>query len=111
MEIEVTESSLFSDDDKAYEVLRTFNDHGLKVAIDDFGTGYSSLARLGAFPFHKLKIDARFVASLDKEARVLSQIFEWGISGLISGHSYAASSANTSNGDRFSLANCFLRII
>jgi len=68
VEIEVTESSLFSDDDKAYEVLRTFNDHGIKVAIDDFGTGYSSLARLEAFPFHKLKIDARFVASLDKEA-------------------------------------------
>lgn len=42
---------------------------------------------------------------------VLSQIFDCVISGLISGHSYAASSAKTSNGERLSFANCFSRII
>ncbi|MFT4183775.1 MAG: EAL domain-containing protein [Rhizobium sp.] len=81
VEVEVTESSLFADDDKAYDVLHALNGYGIKVAIDDFGTGYSSLARLESFPFHKLKIDTRFVGSLDTEAsrrRIVSAIIGLG---------------------------------
>ncbi len=68
VELEVTERSLISDEDLAYAILRKIDDLGVKIAIDDFGTGYSSLARLESFPFHKLKIDARFVHGLDTEA-------------------------------------------
>ncbi|MFT4002899.1 MAG: EAL domain-containing protein [Rhizobium sp.] len=68
IEIEVTEGSLIIDDDQAYRTLEAFHGLGVRVAIDDLGTGYSSLARLEAFPFDKLKIDARFVRSIDKES-------------------------------------------
>lgn len=68
VELEVTEGSLISDDDLALTILRDIDTLGVKIGIDDFGTGYSSLARLEAFPFHKLKIDARFVRGLDREA-------------------------------------------
>lgn len=68
VEIEVTESSLITDADQAYRTLKEFHRLGVRVAIDDFGTGYSSLARLEAFPFDKLKIDARFVRSIDTES-------------------------------------------
>jgi PAS domain S-box-containing protein len=64
VELEVTEASLISDNDLAYRILRELNDLGVKIGIDDFGTGYSNLARLEAFPFSKLKIDARFVRDI-----------------------------------------------
>ncbi|MBS0249760.1 MAG: EAL domain-containing protein [Proteobacteria bacterium] len=67
-QIEVTESSLISDVEEAYSRLHEFDDMGVKVALDDFGTGYSSLARLEAFPFRKLKIDACFVRALDRDS-------------------------------------------
>lgn len=68
VELEVTEGSLISDADVAYAILREINNSGIRIGIDDFGTGYSSLARLESFPFHKLKIDARFVHGIDTEA-------------------------------------------
>ncbi len=67
-QIEITESSLISDVEGAYAHLREFDDMGVKVALDDFGTGHSSLARLEAFPFRKLKIDACFVRALDRDS-------------------------------------------
>lgn len=67
-QIEITESSLISDVEEAYARLHEFDDMGVKVALDDFGTGYSSLARLEAFPFRKLKIDACFVRALDRDS-------------------------------------------
>jgi PAS domain S-box-containing protein len=67
-QVEVTESSLISDMEAAYANLHEFDAMGIKVALDDFGTGYSSLARLEAFPFRKLKIDARFVRALDRDS-------------------------------------------
>ncbi len=69
IEIEVTEGSIISEEAAAHETLRTLNAMGIHVALDDYGTGYSSLARLQAFPFCKLKIDARFVRGLDQDDR------------------------------------------
>ncbi|MBN1239207.1 MAG: EAL domain-containing protein, partial [Gammaproteobacteria bacterium] len=64
LELEVTETSLIEDRDRALHVLRHVKDLGVSVAMDDFGTGYSSLATLQAFPFDKIKLDRSFIAQV-----------------------------------------------
>ncbi|MEM1317154.1 MAG: EAL domain-containing protein, partial [Pseudomonadota bacterium] len=70
LELEVTETVLIDDFDKALFVLRSLKDLGVSLAIDDFGTGFSSLTTLAAFPFDRLKIDRSFVAGLDTDERL-----------------------------------------
>jgi len=60
VEIELTESALADDFDRAVETLRTLRSMGVKIAIDDFGTGYSSLSYLRKLPLDKLKLDYSF---------------------------------------------------
>ena len=62
--IEVTESILISNMDRAIEVLQQVRALGLPVAIDDFGTGYSSLAYIVTLPIDELKIDRAFVKKI-----------------------------------------------
>jgi len=64
LEVEITESSMMTDPDRAAETLRRLKDLGLRISIDDFGTGYSSLAYLKQFATDKLKIDMSFVRDL-----------------------------------------------
>ncbi|MBT9383011.1 EAL domain-containing protein [Pseudooceanicola sp. CBS1P-1] len=61
LELELTESTVFADGDRARNILRQIKALGVKVALDDFGTGYSSLDTLLSFPFDKIKIDRAFV--------------------------------------------------
>lgn len=62
--IEITESILISNMERAIEVLRQVRALGLPVAIDDFGTGYSSLAYIVTLPVDELKIDRCFVKKI-----------------------------------------------
>ena len=64
LEIEITETVLFSDADAALEILRQVRALCVRIALDDFGTGYSSLSYLSSFPFDKIKIDKSFVSDL-----------------------------------------------
>ncbi len=65
LEIEITESVLIDDDQRALAIFRRLKDLGVKIALDDFGTGYSSLSYLSRFPFDSIKIDQSFVEGLD----------------------------------------------
>ena len=62
--IEVTESALLKDVDRARAIAAELKQLGCRLALDDFGTGYSSLRHLEALPFDKLKVDRSFVGSM-----------------------------------------------
>ncbi len=69
LELEVTETALIKDFDRALATLQQIKALGVKLAMDDFGTGYSSLSNLRAFPFDKIKIDQSFVRAVDSNAQ------------------------------------------
>jgi diguanylate cyclase (GGDEF)-like protein/PAS domain S-box-containing protein len=65
LEIEITETALVRDFNRALATLRQIKALGIGIAMDDFGTGYSSLSNLRAFPFDKIKIDGSFIKSVN----------------------------------------------
>ncbi len=67
LEIEVTESAMIGDIQRAKTSLMSLKNQGVKIALDDFGTGYSSLLLLRALPIDKLKIDRSFVSNMLSE--------------------------------------------
>jgi diguanylate cyclase (GGDEF)-like protein len=69
LELEITETSVMTEPERAIEVLTRLRDLGVRVAIDDFGTGYSSLAYLKRFPIDTLKVDRSFVMNLTDDTQ------------------------------------------
>ena len=81
LELEITETALIRDIDRALATLRKLKALGVKIAMDDFGTGYSSLSNLRAFPFDRIKIDGSFIQSVDSNseaAAIVRAILELG---------------------------------
>ena len=64
LKLEITESLLLTDVDKAVSRMQLLREMGVRFAIDDFGTGYSSMAYLQRLPLDQLKIDQSFVRGL-----------------------------------------------
>jgi EAL domain-containing protein (putative c-di-GMP-specific phosphodiesterase class I) len=71
--LEVTESVLVHDEQRALVVLADLMQLGVHLALDDFGTGYSSLGYLNNLPIDTIKIDQRFIANLtvDPDSHVI----------------------------------------
>lgn len=65
LELEITESTIIGDKERALNTLRRIKAFGVTIAIDDFGTGYSSLETLRAFPFDKIKLDRSFMNEVE----------------------------------------------
>lgn len=66
--LELTETVLVSEIERATQVMRTIRDMGCMIAIDDFGTGYSSLSYLKSLPADYIKIDRSFVNNIANSA-------------------------------------------
>ena len=67
-ELELTESSMMADPERAVEVMELLSAAGFGLGIDDFGTGYSSLAYLKRFAADQIKIDISFVRNMLTDA-------------------------------------------
>ena len=68
LELEITESAMLYDSERALRVIREIHSLGIALSIDDFGTGFSSLAYLRVLPVHAVKLDKSFVTHLHERA-------------------------------------------
>ena len=68
LKLEVTESALISEPDKAIKTMRALSKLGVSLALDDFGTGYSSLSYLKNLPLDVIKIDRVFVSGIGEDS-------------------------------------------
>ncbi len=79
LELEITETSMMHDTDKAISIMHELKKMGIRISLDDFGTGYSSLVHLKLFPVDTLKIDQLFIRNADLKGRdgiIISSIID-----------------------------------
>jgi diguanylate cyclase (GGDEF)-like protein len=69
LQLEITESMVMQNVDRAVRVLDQIQSRGVRLAIDDFGTGYSSMSLMKQFPIDTIKIDRSFVRDLENSSQ------------------------------------------
>jgi len=69
LQLEITESMVMQNVDRAVKVLDQIQSRGVRLAIDDFGTGYSSMSLMKQFPIDTIKIDRSFVRDLENSSQ------------------------------------------
>jgi len=67
LQIEITETAIFDNAERAAETLYRLRQMGFRIALDDFGTGYSSLYNIRKFALDCLKIDRSFIDGMGRE--------------------------------------------
>ena len=72
--LEITETALIVDPERALKTLLDCRERGFSIAVDDFGTGYSSLSYLCRYPLKELKIDRSFVAPIQDDKNSLEVV-------------------------------------
>lgn len=68
IQVEITETAIFDDTERAAKTLRELHDMGFRLALDDFGTGYSNLLNIKNFALDCIKIDKSFIDGMGEEA-------------------------------------------
>ena len=71
LHVEITESMIVQDEDLMIDIITKFRTRGYEIWMDDFGSGYSSLTLLKDYEFDLLKMDMRFLSSMNEKAKTL----------------------------------------
>jgi EAL domain-containing protein (putative c-di-GMP-specific phosphodiesterase class I) len=74
LELEITESLMLGEDDRAARALQDLKSIGMTLALDDFGTGYSSLNFVTRFPVDVLKIDRSIASEVEGDPAAVTVV-------------------------------------
>lgn len=68
LELEITESMVMGNVERAAKQLSAIKQRGVRISIDDFGMGYSSLAQIKLFPIDTIKVNRSFIKGMTMDS-------------------------------------------